>query len=131
MKKKNFIIVILLLILLFLVFLFFRQKTKSKAINTNNSSITNTSNENSSTTTGNSVTMNGWLRCLPHKTRGVLCVIGIENSDNQIYGLIKQNGKLLDPTQLTTGSRYKVTGNYVATPNSLQAYKIQGTIKLK
>jgi hypothetical protein len=57
-------------------------------------------------------------------------MIGVEDSTGQNYGLINPNGDKLDPTQLTTGSRYSAVGNLSATPDFLKDYNLTGIIKL-
>ena len=79
---------------------------------------------------GQSITVNGWLMCLPHKVQATDCAIGIVGQDNKYYALVDASGNPVDPTMYTTGKPTTITGMQ-ATNTSLQTnYLISGVIEL-
>ncbi len=125
MNKKIFIIGILLAILVLLVFLLLAKNSPQTNLKTNSSQATISLRD-----LGGPITIKGWVRCLKPKTVNNNCIIGLEDAQGVDYGLLTNQGKLLNPIKLNTGSAYRASGHYILTPKFLQNYQIQKTIKL-
>jgi aspartyl/asparaginyl-tRNA synthetase len=79
---------------------------------------------------GQSITVSGWIFCLPRKKSGNECVVGVEDKNGRYYALLDPSGKQIDPATATTGSQITISGNLVTNSNLPQNYNVQQVIEV-
>ncbi len=142
MSKKILggIIAVLLIIIVILIFSLAKGSGQTNQTGTTNGQANNASDSNGSLTPktdqigglgGQQITINGWIFCLPHvNASSTDCVIGIEDANNDYYGLVDQSGTRPDPAQFTTGTRQTISGVLVADPVLQKDYNVKGVIQV-
>jgi len=79
---------------------------------------------------GAPITVQGSIFCLPRKSAGSECAIGIEDKNGKYYALVGATGAQIDPASVTTGSQITISGNLVTNSDLPKNYDAYGVIQV-
>jgi len=80
---------------------------------------------------GDVINASGWILCLPHKTTGSDCAIGIREGNGSTYALVDATGQPVGPDTYTTGQSTVVSGVLVDNKDLASKYVISGVIQVR
>jgi hypothetical protein len=79
---------------------------------------------------GAAITVQGTIFCVPRKSAGSECAIGVEDKNGKYYALVGASGAQIDPASATTGSQITISGNLVTNSDLPKNYDAYGVIQV-